>query len=443
MATLSEQITDLDKQITDARKAGQDTTVLQAQRNTLAQQMAQSASHPTTAQIESQSPTNKPVGGLEFPAWLTSDERKRIGQSYLVDPSGVQANDMLEDYARVHNQSLQEQERARKALISSAITQQRTVAAANQAGVTTPPVVNTPSLPPATGGGIPISSQEGAQLLGNQPADLGPKTIDTGTGAQSKSLSQDTSGLPDSAVPKTPAAQRAEYFTRMAERLQAQRDQHASTMTFIPGIGMTGRAAEIYQMTPNIELQDKMEQANQLALQNKKEGYQTLDRIVNADQVMNNIIQNRGVSLNDIQKVRMIDDETIRQTLNMGTAQVENEIKRINAQLPYKNAMQMAAAQVGLSEMKLYAVMKTAIQSGGTFADFAMAARALGVDIDSPVNSWWGDLWSRVVAGRGADYWAQRQANVGAGMGGAQETGLGQTSLRYGTNQPAGGGTPK
>lgn len=218
---------------------------------------------------------------------------------------------------------------------------------------------------------------------------------------------RDTTGLDESSVPKTAAAQRTEYFQRMAERLQSQRDMRGSTMTFIPGMGMVGRAAEIYQMTPNIEIHDKMEQAQQLALQGKKEGYQQLDRIVNADEVLKNIAQNGALSMNDIEKLRKVDDETLIQTRNLNVAAVEKELDRLAAGIPYKEDLQHALAKMKMSITQLSMFFDVAIKNGWDERIVGPFASAFGIQAPSPILAALSN-WFRKMAGWNSDQFAER-----------------------------------
>jgi len=224
------------------------------------------------------------------------------------------------------------------------------------------------------------------------------------TGAAGRSASLDQSGLDQASVPKTDAAQRTEYFQRMAERLQAQRDQHASTMNFIPGMGMVGRAAEIYQMTPNIEMHDKMEQAQQLALQGKKEGYQQLDRIVKADEILNTVVQNGALATNDLQKLREVSNEELRLAFNMGTVDVENMLKEINSGSVYQRALAEASVALDIDQERIVLMLAAAAASNGDRLTIATTASVLGVNLEAPFLTGVNQFMSDFVGRTGGTY---------------------------------------
>ena len=172
---------------------------------------------------------------------------------------------------------------------------------------------------------------------------------------------------------RTPEELRTEQFRRVADRLQHYQFQDPGV--FAAAAGRSGIASyrEAGAWTrPQIELADRVQSLRYDAIKGDRVAYDTLQRYQEANQALQNILLNGELSRNDLEKLRRANDEMIINALGMGMADVTNKMNMLRARPDYWHALQMGAAEIGVSEKKLIAI-GNAFSSGGATAGMITA----------------------------------------------------------------------
>jgi len=238
--------------------------------------------------------------------------------------------------------------------------------------VITPPVQNQPVRQPvqnqpvrqpvqpvvSTGGDTEMVIEPSNTVPGDTPApgvtQGGSNRIfhDTPISATAR---QRTAQIPDTLrsrdVTKTPAMQRTEHFTRMADRLNNRQYWRPGAIFAAAGQAMQGPQGEAYQQ-PKMEFEDQREQLINRARHGDKLAYQELGRVQAIDSIVFKIQEGEQLNINDLEKLRAANNEMLRQRLNIDEAALEADLRRIDERVQYKQLFEAFSAELEMDAEK-------------------------------------------------------------------------------------------
>jgi hypothetical protein len=179
---------------------------------------------------------------------------------------------------------------------------------------------------------------------------------------------------------RTPEELRTEKFRRAAERLENEQfwrpGQHMITATG----QVAGQRGEAYQR-PQIQLADKVQSLRFDALQGDRAAYDTLERYKNANDVLQKIWGGGEMNRNDLERLRRANDEMVINAMNMGLAEITNDINTLSSDIRFREGIREAQKLVGMSQEKIVALGRFAASAG--WSGVAIATSFMGGAVPS------------------------------------------------------------